>query len=185
VLAVCLAAAFAIAWRVQMPRVSGLQELAEFVRENGRGDAVLYDGRYEGVFGLYLRALDPAFEQRIARGDELIYRYAPTTSFKSIERSRVTSVAEVVDAIRRRCGCRWVALEVGPYQERLAPQRLLRQTVRTSGFELIRSFPLSAADASRVDLYRLTEPVSPAATVDLTFPSFSTRVYAGIAPITR
>jgi hypothetical protein len=184
-LAVCLGAAFAIGWRVEVPRVSGLREVAGFLRQNGRGDAVLYDGRYEGVFGFYVRALDPSFEQRVVRADELIYQYAPTTTFRSIERSRLTSEADVADAIRTRCGCRWVALEAGPYQERLASQRLLRQTVRASGVELVRSFALTATDAYRVDLYRVLGTVTPPATVDLTFPSFSTRVYAGVAPITR
>ena len=58
-LAAALGAAFAVGWRVEIPRVSGLREVAEFLRQNGRGDAVLYDGRYEGVFGFYVRALDP------------------------------------------------------------------------------------------------------------------------------
>jgi hypothetical protein len=184
-LAAGLGAAFAVGWRVEIPRVTGLQEVAEFLRENGRGDAVLYDGRYVGVFGFYVRALDPSFEQRIMNAAKLIYQNAPTTSFKPIEQSQLTSVPEVLDAIRTRCGCRWVAVEPGPYQERLTPQRLLRQTVRGSGFELMRSFPLTAPDASRVDLYRMLGPVSPVSTVDLTFPSFNTRIYAGIAPITR
>jgi len=180
-----LGAAFAVGWRVEIPRVSGLRDVAGFLWQNGRGDAVLYDGRYTGVFGFYVRALDPSFEQRVVSADKLIYQYGPTTSFRFIEQSRLTTVAEVLDAIRTRCGCRWVALEAGPDQERLAPQRLLRQTVRASGFALMRSFPVIAPDASRVDLYRVLGPVSPVSTVDLTFPSFSTRVYAGIAPITR
>ncbi len=81
-LAVGLAAGFWSAARVQVPHVSGFLEIATYLQQRAPTEAVLYDGDYDGVFGFYVRALDPNFERRVAMADKLLFRYGPSATFK-------------------------------------------------------------------------------------------------------
>ena len=90
-----------------------------------------------------------------------------------------------MNALRTQSGCRWVAIEVGRNSEWAHGQRLLREAVRRPEFELVQSFPIIGGGVRRVDLYRLTAPVTPVATIDLYFPSYSRRAFEHVVPITR
>jgi hypothetical protein len=170
---------------VRVPRVSGFRELATYLRDAARTDAVLYDGDYDGIFGFYVRALDPTFERRVALADKLLYHYGPTTTFAPVETSKAATPDEVVSLLRRGSGCRWVAIEVSLRRNLPVGQRLLREAVGGSQFELVRSFPITGAGERRVDLYRVIGTVAPVETLDLAFPSFSEREFHQVAPITR
>jgi hypothetical protein len=87
--------------------------------------------------------------------------------------------------LRTESGCRWLAIEIGSSSEWAAGQRLLRQAVTGSEFELVKSFPVNAWNARRVDLYRQRGPVQPVSRVDLNMPSLGSRSYRGVLPITR
>lgn len=184
-LAISLALGFWSAMRVPIPRVSGFREVAEYLRQHAPTDVVLYDGAYDGLFGFFVRALDPEFSRRIVRADKLLYQYGPTTTFQPIETPRVSSGDEVVKAVRSQCGCRWIVVEMGPVSARRVPQRVLREALSRREFELAGSFPITGASVERVDVYRVLGPITPATTVDLTFPAFSSRTFAGVVPITR
>jgi hypothetical protein len=170
---------------IDVPQVSGFREIATYIQERAPTDAVLYDGEYDGLFGFYVRALDPHFQQRVVLADNLLYHYGPTTTFQWDQASNVTSTGDVVKVLRARSGCRWVAIEVGPRPSSALGSRLLQQAVERSEFELTRSFPILGAGERRVDLYRMVGDVAPVAAVDLTFPSFSNRKFLHIVPITR
>ncbi len=170
---------------VRIPTVSGFREVALYLQQHAPTDAVLYDGVYDGVFGFYVRSLDPRFERRIAPAAKLLYAYGPTTTFRPIEQSKVNSATDVENLIRTKSGSRWVAVEVGGNGERLMAQRLLRRALLSPGFELVRSFPVHASGTERVDLYRVLGPVTIGQGIDLAFPAFSTRVFEQVAPITR
>jgi hypothetical protein len=184
-LAVSLGFGFWSAARIHVPDVSGFREIAAYLQRQGRTDAVLYDGDHNGLFGFYVRALDPQFERRVARADKLLYQFGPTTTFEWIERSHVWSVDDVLNALRMRSGCRWVAIEVGDNSSWALGRRLLRQAVARPEFELVRSFPITDAGARRVDLYRMVNAVNPVAAVDLDLSSLTDRAPLHIAPITR
>ncbi len=170
---------------VHVPRVSGFQEVAVYLRQNAPADAVLYDGYDDGLFGFYTRAMDPRFERRIVLADQLLYHYGPTNTYAWTETAQVTSTEEVLKVLREKSGCRLIAVEIGVNSQWAKVQRLLRETVLRPEFELVRSFPVQASGADRVDLYRLKGRIEPVTTVDLSFPSYSDRVFPGVLPITR
>ena len=183
-LAAGLAAGFWSAARVQVPQVSGFREIATYLQEQAPRDAVLYDGQYDGLFGFYVRASDPHFERRVALGSKLLYQDGPASTFTPVQKSNVASTQDVVNLLRTRSGCRWVAIEVTRNPGSIG-RRLLREAVARPEFELIRSFPITGAGERRVDLYRSVIAVDPVAAVDLGFPSFTNREFLHIVPITR
>ncbi len=183
-LAAGLAVGFWSATRVHVPHVSGFREIAAYLQEQAPRDAVLYDGEYDGLFGFYVRAFDPHFERRVALGNKLLYQDGPASTFTPVQKSNVASTQDVVNLLRTRSGCRWVAIEVTRNPGSIG-RRLLRQAVARPEFELVRSFPITGADTRRVDLYRIVSAVDPVTTVDLGFPSFTNREFLHIVPITR
>jgi hypothetical protein len=183
-LAAGLAAGFWSAARVQVPQVSGFREIATYLQEQAPRDAVLYDGQYDGLFGFYVRASDPHFERRVALGSKLLYQDGPASTFTPVQKSNVASTQDVVNLLRTRSGCRWVAIEVTRNPGSIG-RRLLREAVARPEFELVRSFPITGAGERRVDLYRSVIAVDPVAAVDLGFPSFTNREFLHIVPITR
>jgi hypothetical protein len=184
-----LAAGLAVgAWsaaHIEVPQVSGFREVATYLQQRAPADAVFYDGPYDGLFGFYVRASDPNFERRLVLGDKLLYEAGPTTTFRWVQKSNVTSTDDVVHLLRTRSGCRWVAIEVSRTLNLASGQRLLRETVERSEFELVRSFPIAGAGERRVDLYHIVGAVNPVAAMDLTFPSLTSREFLHIVPITR
>lgn len=171
--------------RVQVPQVSGFRELAAFLQERAPADAVLYDGSYGGLFGFYVRASDPRFERRLVLAERFLYEWGPTTSFAWVQKSNVASTDDVVNLVRTRSGCRYVAIEVDTTSHLPEGARLLREAVTRSEFEFVRSFPILGSGERRVDLYKAVVDVNPIATVDLSFPSLSHRTFAHVVPITR
>jgi 4-amino-4-deoxy-L-arabinose transferase-like glycosyltransferase len=185
VLAAGLAGGVWSAARTHVPQVSGFRELAEYLQQQAPTDAVLYDGNYDGLFGFYVRVLDPHFDRRLVLADKSLYSYGPTTTFQWRQTSSVATTDDVVKVLRTRLGCRWVAIEVVPRPSSALGSRLLRQAVERSEFEVVRSFPIVGAGERRIDLYRMVGDVDPVATVDLTFPSLSNRAFLQVVPVTR
>jgi hypothetical protein len=185
VLAAGLAAAAWSAARIRVPQVSGFREIATYLQDQAPTDAVLYDGPYDGLFGFHVRALDPNFERRLVLADKLLYASGPTKTFTWVQTSNVTSTDDVVNLLRTRSGCQWLAIEVSRNPSLGSGQRLLREAVERSEFELVRSFLITGAGERRVDLYRMLMRVEPVAAVDLRFPSLSYREFLQIVPIAR
>src|SRR5439155_2753066 len=106
ILAAGLSAGLWSAARVRVPQVSGFHDVATYLQQRAPADAVLYDGPYDGLFGVHGRAADPNFERRLVLADKLVYETGPTTTFKWVQKSNVNSTDEVVNLLRTRCGCR-------------------------------------------------------------------------------
>jgi hypothetical protein len=170
---------------MRVPVRSGIREVAVYLREHAPADAVLYDGYNDGVFGFYVRSLDPSFQRRIVLGQELLYHYGPGNTFQWVEHSNAFSPDDVVQLVRTQSGCRWLAVEIGPYSESAQGQRLLRRAVSRPDFEKVRSFPVTADGTSRIDLYRVVGPVVPVEAVNLKYLPFSDRVLGPIEPVKR
>jgi hypothetical protein len=184
-LAAALAVGFSSAARTRIPQVSGFREIATYLLQRAPKDAVLYDGAYDGLFGFHVRALDPHFERRVALADKLLYQYGPGATFEWIQKSNVTSTDDVLNLLRTRSGCSWVAIEMGRDSNVAPGRRLLRQAVTRSEFEWVRTFPITGAGTRRVELYRMVDEGNSVAAVDLTFPAFSDRTFHRVVPITR
>jgi Dolichyl-phosphate-mannose-protein mannosyltransferase len=185
VLATGLTVGVGLAARIHVPQVSGFREIATYLRERAPTDAVLYDGPYDGLFGFHVRALDPDFERRLVLANKLLYEAGPTNTFTWVQTSNVTSTDDVVNVLRTRSGCQWLAIEMSRSASLGSGQRLLRQAVERPEFEMVRSFPIAGAGERRVNLYRMVTSVEPLATVDLRFPSLSHREFRQIVPIAR
>ncbi len=109
----------------------------------------------------------------------------PVATFDWIETVNADSQSAVVRSLQTESGCRWLAIEVGTNSEWARGQRLLRDAVRGPEFELVRSFPLVAPNATRVDLYRQVGAVAPKSTIDLKITSLGEHIFHSVQPITR
>jgi hypothetical protein len=170
--------------RVPIGQAPRFNEVTQFLRERAPGDAVLYAGRDYTLFGFYLRAGDPEFDSRLVRADQALYASFATTSFETwVRESYVSSTDEVLELLRSRVGCRWVAIDVGPTPSTIPARQLLHEAVARPEFELVRSF--AVGPQRRLDLYRLSGNVASVPSVDLKLPSFTTRVFHEVVPIER
>jgi hypothetical protein len=168
-----------------MPEKFGFRPLASYLRSHAAHECVVYDGYHDGLFGFYFRASDPGFERRLVLGQQILYHYGPQNSFDWIETQETKSASDVANLLRTKSGCRWIAIEVGANSNWAQGQKLLRRAVAEPSFELVKSFPLVAPNAERIDLYRLTGPVPPAPVVNVRVPSFSHNTFSQVLPISR
>jgi hypothetical protein len=167
---------------VTVQEVSGIRAVTDYLREHAATDTVMYSGRYDGVFGFYLRAGDPYFERRMVLASKLLFRYEQDQWFNWIETPHAKNVAEVVSLIEQRSGARWVAVEIGDIDLNVSELRL-REALHRPGFEHVRTFPVRGRRITHIDLYRVTLPLAPAPPIDLMFPSFDDDVYRGVTPL--
>jgi hypothetical protein len=176
-----------VALRTDVPEATGFREIAEFVTEHGPHDSVLYSGSHDGVFGLYLRMMDPGFKRRMVPSHRLLYRFEQGRFFRWRETPYVSSPADVVSMIQRQSGSRWVAVEIsGSLRRGEVSEQFLTDALKGPQFELVRSFPVRTAyDVTRVDLYRFAGTLDEPPPVDLQFPSFTPRVFKGVRPMQR
>jgi hypothetical protein len=158
-----------------VPVVSGFNQIAEYLRQHGENDAVMYSGRYDGVFGAYLRALDPLLQRRLV----LWRKFASGLEGNS----EMLSPAELTAVFQHESGCRWVAVEVFKSRAITFPDQTLRLALQGPEFEFVRSFPVTAEGVVSIDLYRFRSALAPPPPMDLTFQAFSRRVFRGIEPI--
>jgi glycosyltransferase involved in cell wall biosynthesis len=187
-LAVLVLALGGCAWSAssfRVPAKLGFRAAAAYVRREAPTECVLYDGYHDGLFGFYYRSLDPRFEGRVALGQQFLYRYGPESTFNWVETDAAATTQEVANLLRSKSGCRWVAIEVGPYSEWANGQKLLRRAVAEPPFELIRSFPVVAPNAERIDLYRLVSPVSPMPAVEVQVGSPAAGKSLWVVPVSR
>jgi Dolichyl-phosphate-mannose-protein mannosyltransferase len=145
------------AWRSPIPVVHNVTEIVAFLDRVAPGEPLFYDGPHDGVFTFYVRAADADRRRRVVRGDKLLYLEPLNRSMK--RREFVVSRAEVIEALRGKSGCRWLAIEEAGGAEQPRVARLLREAVRGHEFRLIRSFPIGGAGGSRVDIYQVLIPV--------------------------
>ncbi|MGE0815646.1 MAG: hypothetical protein AB7O28_19765 [Vicinamibacterales bacterium] len=180
--ALLLGGSVSTALATPLKRVSGIEAVADFLRKNGPTDSVLYSGVYDGVFSFYVRAMDPGFERRVVLSSRFLGEMRQEADFTWRETLRVQTPADVVALVQQASGCRWVAVEIGGDWQ-TGSDRLLIEALGRPEFERVRSFDVEASPVRRIDLYRFLPDLQPAPPVDLTFPSFTARVFPGVEPI--
>jgi 4-amino-4-deoxy-L-arabinose transferase-like glycosyltransferase len=156
------------AWLTPVPDVRGFRELVAFLDRVAPGEPVFYDGLYSGIFIAQCRAGDDEVRRRVVRGDQLLYVAPLNRAMKA--RDFVASRRDVVEALRTRSGCRWLAIAEGGVPSPRPAAALLREAVAGSEFERVRSFPISGTRIARVDVYRMRIPVEAPQVVDLPVP---------------
>jgi hypothetical protein len=181
-LAVVLGGQAPLAAQVRVVSADGFREVARFLEEVAPDEPVFYDGRFDGTFTFHVQANDPGYRRRVVLGNKLLYAFAMVPGWRL--REYVTTPEEVVQALRARGGCRWLAVEVGKAAEPVAAARLLREAVNGPEFELVRSFPAGRGwGVERVDVYRLLVPVECVDEVDLPFPILGEEAGYRVRPI--
>ena len=155
------------AWHVPNHALRGFRDPADFLGTVAPHEAVFYDGYYHGVFIFYVRAGDPGLRRMVVRGDKLLY----LDSLSGIRHSFVSSPEEVVEVLRTRSGCRWLAIEQGTRAVPTPAYQYLRKAVEGPLFRRIGSFPITgSSQTSRVDLYQIQTSVERPAEIELPVP---------------
>jgi hypothetical protein len=162
------------AWGQSMPSVRDFQQVVAFMEQVAPAEAVLYDGRHDGVFTFHLRAGDPDYRRRVVLGNKVLY-----------PADREMSPAEVLEALRTHAGCRWLVIEFGELSRDAPAARSLREAVKGSEFERVRSFPIKRPGVTHVDVYRLLTPIEPPEKVMVPMPAFRNHTPAAVEPIRR
>lgn len=161
--------------------VSGYKEVAAFLSQVAPEEPVFYDGFYDGTFVFYTRAGDPELRRRVVLGNKLLYTSSIFPGWK--QQTFVQSPEDVIEVLRERGGCRWLAIEMGRDTDSLDPMRYVRQAVKTPAFELVRSFPITADDTTHVEVYRFTLPIREVQEVELPFAVLGPDVKYRVRPI--
>jgi hypothetical protein len=181
-LVVLLGVQVGLAAQVRIPSADGFGEVARFLEQVAPDEPVFYDGHFDGAFTFHVQANDPGYRRRVVRGSKLLYASALNPGYRL--REYATSPEEVVEVLRTRGGCRWLAVEVGEAAEQLAPALRLREALKGPEFELVRSFPVAPRRwVERVDVYRLLGPVERVDEVDLPFPTLGEGAVFRVRPI--
>ena len=162
--------------------VSGYQDVAAFMAQVAPEEPVFFDGFYDGTFTFYMRAGDDRLRRRVVLGNKLLYTSAVFAGWQQQE--FVHSPEEVIEVLRQRGGCRWLVIEMSKEAEDYVPMQHLRQAVKTSAFELVRSFPIIAMNKSiNVDVYRFKLPIVEVDEVELPFAILGPNVKYRVRPI--
>lgn len=169
--------------RVQVASVRGIKDASDFFAQVAPNEPVFYDGYHDGVFTYYVQASDPDYRRQVVLGSKLLYA---SVVFQHLRlREFALTSQEILETLRTRGGCQWLAIEVGSSSERIAPMRKLREVVKRPEFEFVQSFPVTGQGIDRVDVYRLLVPVRRPDKVVLPFPALGDDARFQVAPIQR
>lgn len=147
----------AIAHQVQVPVVKGFQETVAFLERQAPGGFIFYDGRHDGIFSFYVRAGDSHYKRGIVLGDKLLYTSAVLREWGLTE--RVTSAAEVLEALHQQCGCQWLVIARVNEPPPIAAVRYLHEVLKGPEFQLVHSFPIVDTAITHLDVYRFLPTV--------------------------
>ena len=161
--------------------VLGVKEAADFLQQVAGNESILYDGNFDGVFILYVRVRDSHFHRHVVRGDKSLYAHSMNSGWR--RQDFVASPEDVLNALRNRIGCRWIAIERNKQANRILPQKLLRSVVSSDEFELMRSMPVEGHGFSGIDIFRCKFPVEAKRSQRIPFPMLGNNVTFEISPI--
>jgi len=169
------------AWATPSRGVLGMRELTAFLAKEMPKGSVFYDGRLQGLFTFCMRAADPAMQRGVVRGDKLLYN-------QKMSGARVVNLAaspeDVLETLRTRSGCEYLALEsdVGPKAP--PPSIWIRELVKQEPFEFVRSFQIHGPSwVKTIDIYRFTVAIEHPATLDLPIPTAGAQARMQAAPL--
>ncbi len=175
-----------LASRVSVLSVSGYKQLVGYLEKIAPDESVFYDGKDHGIFTFYVRAGDPDYRRRVVLGKKLIY----AESLYSTPQEFVSSPQDVVEVLRKRGGCQWVAVAGRPDAPQIAAPWHLRKAVKGPKFELVKSFPITRKRTTGVErisvcVYRFLVPIEQVDEIDMPLFSLGEGVRSRIKPIQR
>jgi hypothetical protein len=140
-----------------------------------RGERLLYDGFYNGVFTFYVRANPNRGDIKVVRGSKAFYAVAVNKDYGLEEFVRTP---EQFISVVSQVGCRWLVFEREEVMGVKAAE--IARTVVTSdpSFRLVRSYPLITKEIARVthlDVYEYLGPLTDTLADKPAFPILSRR----------
>jgi hypothetical protein len=153
---------------VKVPLVTGFQDVVAFLEKEVPRGHIFYDGRHDGIFSFYMRIGSPRFERGVVLGDKLLYASAIYKRWRLTE--KVQSPEEVVEAFRKRCGCRWLVIGRSSRPYKVDAIQHLYKALEGPEFEFVRSFPIVNYVPMHVDVYRFIPSTAAPQEFDLPFP---------------
>lgn len=159
-------------------RISGVVRFFERTAPEKR---VFYEGNYNGVFSFYLLSRDPKFQRGVVLGRKLLYEVTMNPELSRTK--RVSSAAEVVDLLRTKCGCRWLAVERG--MNRPEAEKYLREAIARPEFEFVKAFPIAGPRDMWIDVYRFIIEKQESKKIELFFPELGEATVFHVKPLER
>ncbi len=138
-------------------RVEGYRKAAEFTLQHTRpGDAIFFDGWWDGNFTYHIRHLDPGRSRTVIRGDRLLYDFlcVPATDF----RQHVETDMDILRALTEAAP-KFVVIESPQFYQKVEIAQQLRELIR-----------------ARPDLFVPQETVAVTSTMDH-LPAFELRIF--------
>ncbi|MHC4464606.1 MAG: ArnT family glycosyltransferase [Planctomycetota bacterium] len=175
-----------LASRVSVLSISGYKQLVGYMEKIAPDEPVFYDGKNFGIFTFYVLAGDPDYRRRVVLGKKLIY----AESLYRRPQDFVSSPQNVVEVLRKRGGCQWVAVADRPDAPQIAAPWHLRKAINGPQFELVKSFPITRARTTgvkrtSVNVYRFLVPIEQVDEIDMPLFSLGEGVRYRIKPIQR
>ncbi|MFN7730608.1 MAG: hypothetical protein ACK5OB_01815 [Pirellula sp.] len=127
--------------QISLRNTASFESVVEYVESIAKEEAVLYDGRFDGVFIYYMRNRDPEFSRQVV----LVRKMIDSNSDKAQMRKVLLDT-----------GCRWLVLEKTANARPNAREKNLQRLVQSGGFELVKTFELLPRSIERLEIYRLT-----------------------------
>ena len=170
------------AWHMPTHTQRGFRELASLLGTVAPDQAVLYDGYFHGALIFYVRANDAAMRRMVVRGDKLLYVIPLGGSLQP--RDFVNSPNEVVEILRTRSGCRWLAIEHWLEYPSNPAYQYLRDAVQGPLFRHVASVPIiGARSTNRVDLYKFQIPIEQPDQIEFPVPLWGERAQIKVRPV--
>ncbi|HLA82204.1 MAG TPA: hypothetical protein VJP78_11410, partial [Thermoleophilia bacterium] len=127
----------------------------------------------------YLRAGDRDFDRGVVLASKLLY----VTKIMFNQFDRVSSASEVVEVLRKECGCTLLAIETSDVPDRILAVKHLREALRGKEFQLVNSFSITDRRATRIDVYRFLIPIESPDQLDLRLPALGKGTTFRVKPL--
>ena len=170
--------------KVSVMSVSGYRQLMAYIEKIAPDEPVFYDGKYHATFTFYIQAGDPDYRRRVVLGRKLLY----SESMNFATQEFVSSPEDVVEALQKRGGCRWVTVSDQSDNQWITAPCYLREAVKGPKFELVKTFPITmtfenSVEKTNVCIYRFLVPIEPVDEVDMPLFSLGRNIHYQIKPI--
>lgn len=135
IILVCLLVAHG--WSYERPYISGYKSVASRLVEGYGSGIVLFDGRVPGNFIFYMRALDPNRQFLVLRKSLYVDDVRRSETSEELVHSR----EDILDLVKN-LGIRFIVVSEG--EAALNSQRILRDCLQTTQFQLLGRFPIAS-----------------------------------------
>lgn len=129
-----------------MQEVNFMQKVVEYVEQVAPEEPVIYEGRFDGTYGYYLRVRDPNFQRQM-----LLSKHLLEPVKKLAPKNRVAGATELL----LRSTCRWLILEKNKKLKPNTLENVLQQVVKQPEFKLTKTFYMSHSHIEEINVYHI------------------------------